>query len=226
MNYFKEISQFLSWVFHPLTIMTYVLILMLMANPYAFGVSNWSHHQELILVILVNTFFLPGIAVLLFCLVGFSSSLSMKTSRERVGPYIAAGIVYIWMIATLQHQTSLPPLYKTFFLGATISLFLAFFINNFSRVSAHTTGMGGFLGMWLVAMTQGYGGDIYVYFPESQRTVVVFHELILAFVILSAGLVGSARLFLQAHVPGEVYGGYLIGFAGQLLALQFYHLFV
>ena len=224
MNILKIASLVLTWVFHPLFIITYVLTLMLIANPYAFGVPDWTSHHELILKIFLNTSVLPAVGVVLFRLVGFSSSLNMKDSKERVGPYIASGVIYLWMFTTIQHISELPPLLKAFLLGATISIFLAFFINNFSKVSAHTTGMGGFLGMWLVASTQGYG-KVFFFLPGAEIMVNLNSEVVLMFVVLATGLVGSARLYLKAHEPQEIFGGYLIGFAGQLLAQQFINSF-
>jgi membrane-associated phospholipid phosphatase len=41
-------------------------------------------------------------------------------------------------------------------------------------------------------------------------------------VFLMAVAVGSARLVLRAHKPEEVYGGYLIGIASQLLAIRIF----
>ena len=37
-------------------------------------------------------------------------------------------------------------------LGATIALFIAFFINIFSKISAHAVGMGGLVAMVLISI--------------------------------------------------------------------------
>ncbi|NJO87488.1 MAG: hypothetical protein HC821_05910 [Lewinella sp.] len=47
-------------------------------------------------------------------------------------------------------------------------------------------------------------------------------SLLLVVIILLAGAVGSARLLLEAHTAAEVYGGYLVGFSSQLIALRYY----
>jgi membrane-associated phospholipid phosphatase len=36
-----------------------------------------------------------------------------------------------------------------------------------------------------------------------------------------AGLVGSSRLYLKAHQPMQVYGGFIIGIIAQFIALRF-----
>jgi len=46
-------------------------------------------------------------------------------------------------------------------------------------------------------------------------------SLILMVVIVLAGLVGTARMLLGAHTPPELYGGYMVGFLTQFIALRF-----
>ncbi|MEZ4980203.1 MAG: hypothetical protein R2769_01165 [Saprospiraceae bacterium] len=55
---------------------------------------------------------------------------------------------------------------------------------------------------------------------ESQLfgTMRIAMSTVLLMVILFAGLVGSARLYLKAHSPGELWGGYLVGIGTQLVA--------
>jgi membrane-associated phospholipid phosphatase len=45
--------------------------------------------------------------------------------------------------------------------------------------------------------------------------------LIFLFFVLLAGLVGSSRLYLKAHQPMQVYGGFIIGIIAQFIALRF-----
>ena len=44
--------------------------------------------------------------------------------------------------------------------------------------------------------------------------------LVLFIIIFLAGIVGSARLVLEDHLPNDLYGGYLVGMASQMIALQ------
>jgi membrane-associated phospholipid phosphatase len=39
--------------------------------------------------------------------------------------------------------------------------------------------------------------------------------------IFFAGLVGTARLILVAHVPRDLYTGFIVGFCAQFIALRF-----
>ena len=53
-----------------------------------------------------------------------------------------------------------------------------------------------------------------------QITIYSSYDLMMPFmlIIVIAGLLGSARMKLGAHVPPEIYGGYLIGFWSQSIA--------
>jgi membrane-associated phospholipid phosphatase len=45
-------------------------------------------------------------------------------------------------------------------------------------------------------------------------------------IIVLTGLVASARLYLKAHTPKEVFIGFLIGISGQMLAFSMYSKFI
>jgi membrane-associated phospholipid phosphatase len=46
-------------------------------------------------------------------------------------------------------------------------------------------------------------------------------SLFFLFFVFLAGLVGSSRLYLKAHQPMQVYGGFIIGIIAQFIALRF-----
>ena len=80
--------------------------------------------------------------------------------------------------------------------------------------------MGGLLGLMMLIITQYYLGYFSIGLPNGWQWQLSSLQLLML-VALVAGLVGSARLWLRAHEPAEVYGGYLVGFGAQLIALQF-----
>lgn len=88
--------------------------------------------------------------------------------------------------------------------AASITAIIAYVITAFSKkISLHTIGMGA-----LVAVVM-YSANYAVY---------SIYGLLFA-VVLIAGLVGTARLYLQAHTPREVYQGYFLGYFVQMLVL-------
>ena len=217
----RLLAQIISFIFHPLLIVTYMLALLLLVNPYLFGVSSIGDKASklLLLQIFLSTFFIPGVAVVMLRFTGMIQSFQMETKQERIGPYIITGLFYLWMFRNFLDNPSIPTAFTSFLLGATIGLFFAFFINIFSKISAHAVGVGGLLGMVVITMLL-FSYDTFT-IMMARGTLEVSMSTVLLMAILIAGLVGTARLALQAHEPMDLYGGYLVGFASQFLALRF-----
>ncbi len=218
----KSLAQVISFVFHPLLIVTYMLVLLLLINPYLFGVNSISDRasQLLLLQVFLSTFFIPAFAVAMLRFTGLVKSLEMRTKQERIGPYIITGMFYIWMFRNFLGNGQVPTAFTSFLLGATVGLFIAFFINIFSKISAHAVGMGGLLGMVVITMLL-FSYDTFVLNSTIFGTVEVSMMWVLVLTVILAGIVGSSRLLLQAHEPMDLYGGYLVGFAAQFIALRF-----
>jgi hypothetical protein len=211
----KAIAQIISIVFHPLLIMTYGAVLMLLVNPYLFGAHHISSASVLLLRIFLTSFLLPAVAVGMMRALGLIGSLQMEDKQDRIGPMIATGIFYIWMFYTFYKSELIPKPYTAFVLGGTIALFIAFVLNAFEKISLHAIGMGGLLGMTIIAIWRYSYGD----FQVGQFSVST--QALLMAVIVLCGLVGTARLLLGAHSTEEVYKGYLLGLSTQFIALLF-----
>ncbi|MCB0547747.1 MAG: hypothetical protein KDD19_09165 [Phaeodactylibacter sp.] len=217
----RLLAQLISIIFHPLLIVTYMLVLLMLVNPYLFGVNNIGDQSSklLILQIFLSTFFIPGVAVAMLRFTGMIRSFQMESKQERIGPYVITGILYLWMFRNFLDNPSIPTAFTSFLLGATIALFFAFFINIFSKISAHAVGVGGLLGMVVITMLLFSYDTFTILSPRG--TMEISMSTVLLITILVAGLVGTARLALQAHEPMDLYGGYLVGFASQFMALRF-----
>ena len=218
----KPLAQVVSVLFHPLLIVTYMLVLLLVINPYLFGVYsiNDKFSRLLILQVFLSTFFIPGFAVAMLRFTGLIHSLELKTRQERIGPYVITGMFYIWMFRNFLGNAQVPTAFSAFLLGAAIGLFVAFFINIFSKISAHAVGMGGLLGMVVITLLL-FSHDTFLIGFGQWGTYEVSMYWVLMFTVLLAGLVGTSRLILQAHEPTDLYGGYVVGFVSQFIALRF-----
>ena len=209
----RLIAQFISILFHPLLILSYAYILLAVFNPFAFGEASTDRVFALtgkfakgrwFVNMLLFSCIIPFVGVVLMRALGMVSSVSLPTKDERKIPYVMAGMFYMAMVMQNSTSTSMPLEIKNFALGATIALFMAFFINLFSKISMHTVGMGGFLAMIIIIIARSYGAS---------------HLFI--FGILLCGLVGTSRMLLGAHQPSDIYGGYFIGFLAQFVALKY-----
>ncbi len=212
------LARILSYLGHPLLVLTYILLLLLAVNPFAFSARSITDHRAMLLLISVftTTFLLPGFGVAMMKPLGFIQSLEMESKQERIGPYIITGIFYLWLFKNLFSGAQVPSLFAVCVLGATVGLFFAFFINIFTKISAHATGMGGLVAMVLLATVEWSGSGMMI--PMFDGSLQISLTILLAFTILFAGLVGSARLALKAHVPEDLYRGYAAGFAAVMLA--------
>lgn len=219
----QVLAKIISVLFHPLLILTYMLVLFLLVNPYVFGIHSIQEPfgMQLVLRVFLSSFFIPLVAVLMLRFTGLVQSLEMPERQERIIPYIVTGIFYLWLFRNLVDNTTIPRLFSSFALGTTISLFLAFFINLFSKISAHAVGMGGIIGMIVLLMNYFPDYNV-VQLPLSGGDVLeVSTTIVLMLALLLAGVVGSSRLSLKAHEPLDLYGGYFVGFVGQMIALRF-----
>ena len=214
----RLLAHILSFAFHPLLMPTYMLILLLLVNPYLFSVRSIWDQTPLILLVFLSTFALPAFGVLLMKFLGMVRSLHLRSRQERIGPYILTGIFYLWVFINFKNDGRIPREFTAFMLGATIALFLAFFLNNFVKISAHAAGMGGLLAMVVITLML-FDYDSFALETALFGTFRISMSALLMFVILCCGAVGSARLYLRAHELPEVVGGYLIGFFSQWMGL-------
>jgi hypothetical protein len=217
----KFLAHLISWVFHPLLMPTYALLLMLAANPFVFGVHSFSEKRSMVLLISVffTTALIPGIAIALMKLLGFVKTVQMEDRQDRTGPYIATGVFYLWLFKNIVSSAQVPPMYSQFILGATIGLFLAFIINIFAKISAHAVGVGGLVALVIVMAVRwpGFGASI----PVGADYYWLSPNVVLATTVFIAGMTGTARLALKAHVPVDVYRGYAAGALAVLISCQF-----
>ena len=212
-------AKVISFLFHPLLMLTYMTVLLLIIQPFWFGVNRLSEKIPLLLAVFFSSFLIPGVAVLMMRVLGLVESMELRDKKERIGPYIVSAIFYLWLYINFRHDPSTPPLFSAFVLGSVIGLFLAFFVNIFSKISAHTVGMGGLLGMFIILLGLGVHDPVLI--PLGSWGVLhTTTGTLLLLVILLAGMVGTSRLLLKAHEAIDLYGGYMVGLVAQFLAFR------
>ena len=172
---------------------------------------------------LIMDFFLlvlfPLIGVAMLAGLKMISGIQMKKREDRIGPLIMTLAFYIWFFINVKNGSSFPDTLRFVSLGATLSVGLAFFINNFTKVSLHTIGASSLcvaLALLLIEKKSTFI-DIDLYLIGGFRVSAIF---VLLLCIVMAGAVGSARLYLKAHSPEEIYGGYFAGALAQIIAFK------
>lgn len=216
----RTLAKVISIVFHPLLIVTYMLVVLLLVNPYQFGVYSIAEQWKFVLLVFLSTFIMPAFAVFMMKSLNMVKSMHLHDRHERIGPYIITGVFYLWMFINFKNNTLIPKPFTIAMLGATIALFTAFFFNNFTKISAHAVGMGGLTGMAVI-------NTIYSNFETFTVNLGWFGlfevstNFVMMAVIVLAGFVCTARLLLREHSEKQLYGGLAVGFAAQFVALAF-----
>jgi len=203
-------AHFFSFVFHPLFIVTYMALVLLWTNPFVFGWRHVAEADTLLIIIFMTTVTLPAIAVAMMKMLGWVSSFSLEDRHERIGPYIVGGIMYLSLYLHLTRAETFPVSLRVAVLGTLIGLWTCFFINNFTKVSVHAAGMGGFVAMiTLTKMIFGYD-QAHIGLVGGVNLVIPIDMLLYGSIII-AGAVCTSRIILKAHVIREVYLGFLVG---------------
>ena len=162
-----------------------MLVIYVKVNPYLFPYSTGRELNTLMLIIFFTSFLIPGIAMLLMMGVGFIDSLHMKDKSERIGPLMVTGICYLWLYLNIRTHNAIPIPYANFILGSIISLFIAFFINNFSKISLHGVGLGGlFIGVMHLFLMHG---QEYLSFDLVGQTYALHYILLIGILLMLIG---------------------------------------
>ena len=213
----KGVAQLISWLFHPLLMLTYMIALLMIINPYSFGVNQVGEGISglLLIYVFLQASLIPGILISMMGKLGLTPNLNLGDRTSRIVPFIATGMLYMWLYANFSRLPDVPIAFQSAILGTIIALFTAFILNIFSKISLHTVGMGSLVGMVLVTILLFN----YSSFQFGNAMYSMYGVLFIA--ITLAGVVGSARVIIENPTPKDLYGGYLVGFATQLIALQF-----
>jgi len=217
MNTIKNAAQFISWLFHPLLMLTYMIALLMIINPYSFGVNQVGEGRSglYLIYVFIETSIIPGIFISMLKKLELMPSLDLGDRTSRILPFIATGMLYMWLYANFSRLPDVPIAFESAILGIIIALFTAFMLNIFSKINLHTVGMGSLVGMVMVTILLFN----YSSFQFGNTMYSIYGVLFIA--IALAGLVGSARIIVENPTPKDLYSGYIVGFASQLIALQF-----
>ncbi|MFN4079643.1 MAG: hypothetical protein ACK4NS_01980 [Saprospiraceae bacterium] len=216
------LARVISVVCTPLLAPVYGLVFLLLCNPFIFGYRSIDDPKALLLLITVTaaTTVIPGLGIFLLKPLGLISDWSLREQKERTGPYIIAGVFFLWLFQNLASTNTTPLLFRQFILGGAIGLFLSFFINLFLKVSVHAVGVSGLAGLALFTWIDWKPPSIHL--PAFGGVLQLDYLWGAATLLVLAGLTGSARLAIRAHTVREVWVGYAVGMAAWILARFFY----
>jgi len=199
MQFFK----FISYVFHPLLLSFIGTFFYLFLSP-----KHIIKQQEyiILIVVFISTYILPIFFLALLKKMNLIKSYQLESIDERKFP-ILFFILLSFMIGKILLNIQIVDLLAFSFFGVALALcttYLLFSLNT--KTSLHTLGIGGIIG-FVIVMSYEYQLNF---------------NLIIAILIMLGGLIAVSRLMLKAHKPKEVYIGFLLVIASQLISFQLY----
>ncbi len=215
----KAAANAFSILFHPIFLVTYFLLLSLVINPYLFGVSETKDKGLIIIYVVIISIVFPLIPIVMMYNLGMSKSIKMKDRSERTIPLILTGIFYLWLYMNMSNNQAIPLAFNVFLLGSVISLFTCFFINLFTKISLHTAGIAGLLTGFCI-FRYHFSYDYFFLKLWNGMVYTMQTDTILISLLIIGGIIGTSRLILKAHQPSDIYGGYFVGFAAQIIAMR------
>jgi membrane-associated phospholipid phosphatase len=198
----ERFAQYISYLFHPLLMPTYGFLLVFFTRNYISTFTPLNFKLIILSITFIFTFLLPTVHSLILLRMGRINSLEMRTNRERIIPYLSTALYYFALVY-LFYNTRFPSVFTILILGAAISILLTLVITFKWMISAHAVGIGGIAGAML--------GIVY--------RLQLNMQLPLILVLLLAGIIGYARLKLNAHSPSQVYTGFVLGFLIELILM-------
>jgi hypothetical protein len=157
----------------------------------------------LLLLLFINAI-APAVSMMIMARHGMISDLHLKNRTERSAPYLLVIFYYsISLLLLWWKDPGLPGFIPHFFGAIILSLAAALLINLRWKISMHMIAQGGSLGAFIALRADVPGG----------MTFVVVGAL------LVAGIVGFARLHLNAHSHSQIYAGYFTGLVINLATL-------
>jgi hypothetical protein len=189
----RSIAYFLSYFLHPLFLPLYLSALFFKLSPVEYP-RDFQH--LFMLIVLFGTALIPLLAITIFRISGAISSFHMPNRAERRWPLVTSALFLFGTHYLLQLLHIKSPV-ESCILGCAISLLICSLFLEKIKISIHTLGAGGITAFFVWAHL--------FYYTNSILWIVAS--------LLVSGLVGFARLTLNAHSEKEIYIGWGLGFA-------------
>lgn len=196
------IARLVSVIFHPLLVGVYMAFYLIYINPFYYAYIPRINAFRNLLTVANNNFVFPVLVVLLMRGLGFSKSIFLQTTKERIVPYMASIIFFFWTWNTFYHLEGIPQVMRDMTQGIFYASVIGMIANIYFKISMHAMGAGGLIGLMVVVLLDG---QMYTGIP-------------MAVSLFIGGLVMSSRLITGDHERGDVLAGFIVGLFSQFLA--------
>ena len=202
----KYLAHFFSWVFLPLLMPSYGILISLFVPAYSADLEMTSLYfapieskWALFIIFFLFSMLAPGVSFVLLHRFKVISTIDIESQRERSLPLIIMlvySLVLFFLLIYKAGGTTLPRYFYALPLSGVAITSIFLLINRWIKISLHGAGAGILLGFLFV-------------FTKAQDD---FSMLWLIAALIAAGLTMAARLYLRKHSATEVYTGFVFAF--------------
>lgn len=190
----KSFFKVISFVFQPLLMPVYGIVIFLFTDLAAFYHPVWKWIA--LSGTLVFTALLPSVPILMMMRKGQINDLFISKREQRTLPYLFALLSYIFWTLFLWKILQLPLFFVAMGLGSVLSIIMITLVNVKWKISAHLSGVGGLT------------GGVFAYSYVMGINPLWFMVTLLAVSCLTA----MSRIELKAHTPWQTLAGFATGF--------------
>lgn len=191
----NKFAKTISILFHPVLIPSWFTLILFSSNTYISLLIPQQLKFVLFTMIFITTAMFPLLFVVMMVKRKIVSDIFMRKREDRIYPFAITAIFY-FLSYYLIRQLPLYDVFSLFLLGSTFLVFFSLLITLFWKISTHLVGIGGLLG----ALT-----GIVIRLNIDLAGMIIYGLVV-------AGMLGFARLQLNAHKPSQVYTGFLLAF--------------
>lgn len=194
--------KIISFLAHPLLLPFYALLILTLANPYAFSPQSACSFKFIALTSFINIIFFPLFSLFMLKNLNFIPNFKFNDRQSLILSHICVLFFYTWGYVVYFRSgcnSAISDVLQAAILCSTVS----FVANAFSKkISLHALGLGALLAISIFAC---------------QLSALDFRKMV-SFVIIFAGVVGTARLYLQKSSPRNLYQSFFTGFIIQFFS--------
>ena len=153
-----------------------------------------AYKLPMLLMVYISTILMPSLLIHLYRKFQGWTSKELGRKEHRVVPYLISILCYFGCFFLMEYRNT-PRVISIILVAALVIQMVCALINVWWKISTHTAAIG------------GVAGGLVVYSIAFSFNPIWW----LAFVILLAGMVGTARMILRQHTLAQVVTGFLVG---------------
>lgn len=153
-----------------------------------------AYKLPMLLTVYISTILMPSLLIHLYRRFQGWTSKELGRKERRIVPYLISILCYFGCFFLMEYRNT-PRVISIILVAALVIQMVCALINVWWKISTHTAGIG------------GVAGGLVVYSIAFSFNPIWW----LAFVILLAGMVGTARMILRQHTLAQVVTGFLVG---------------